>query len=524
MTLRTLRSQRRSDGGQDGSPSLSDRMRQMQAAPGAITSDEDTITIPIVAIREGVFQCANCPTPELYLAENFGRIVDSWNDRAVTIGHPEQNGFFISAGNEGMWDAYGIGRVKNARVEDKKLKVDAVIDKAKVEDLGSLAVDLIARIEKGEEIDVSIGAFVDAVPKLGVHTDGKPYAAVQTNYVPDHIAILPVGVKGACSWADGCGAPRVNYGCGCGGAGGVCQCDGAGGLADAQLSARTKRQVLQGALIEKEQEWVWILELFDDFVVYELEDERGIFRRDYTIDEESGTVSLSEDREAGVLTQDWMPITVQQQEVLDMNRKKAVDRLIASSSTEWTEDDRGALMAMSAGSFARFAPSEDTTQGSEGEGDGGDGAVTAAPASDANDSVTTETAGDGADAVTETTTAPEVSQEARVQAWMDSAPPGFGEVVKDALVERKATRAAMIQQIQANASNQFSPEALSAMDTDTLKQIAALAGPSDDHPGGSQYGALFRDDFSGAAPAASAAAPDGGFLAPPAAPDYTKAN
>lgn len=498
----------------------------MQAVPGAITSDEDTITIPIVAIREGVFQCANCPTPELYLAENFGKIVSSWNDRAVTIGHPEQNGFFISAGSEGMWDAYGIGRVANARLEDNKLKVDAVIERSRLEDLGSLAVDLVARIEKGEEIDVSIGAFVDAMPKLGVHSDGKPYAAVQTNYVPDHIAILPVGVKGACSWADGCGAPRVNYGCGCGSAGGVCQCDGAGNLADAQLSARTKRQVLQGALIQKEDEWLWILELFDDFVVYELEDERGIFRRDYTIDEESGTVSLSEDREAGVLTQDWMPITVQQQEVLDMNRKKAVDRLIASSSNEWTEGDRGALMAMSAGSFARFAPSEDTTQGSEGEGDGGDGAATTAPVSEPGDDATTTeaAAGDGAAEVTETTTTPEVSQEARVQAWMDSAPPGFGEVVKDALVERKATRAAMIQQIQANASNQFSPEALTAMDTDTLKQIAALAGPGNNQPAGSQYGALFRDDFSGAAPAASSAAPDGGFLAPPKAPDYSQAN
>ena len=179
-------------------------------------TENDVLIIPMVALREGVFQCVTCPAPELYLADNFGRITDAWNDRMVTIGHPQIGGRFVSAGTAGIWERDGVGRIKNAHVQDKKLKVEAHIDMAKVADLGSDAIDLVERIRRGEAIDVSVGAFVQSVPRFGVLA-GKKYEAVQTNYVPDHVAILPVGVKGACSWTDGCGAPRVNAACACGG-------------------------------------------------------------------------------------------------------------------------------------------------------------------------------------------------------------------------------------------------------------------------------------------------------------------
>src|SRR5690606_20175922 len=39
--------------------------------------------------------------------------------------------------------------------------------------------------------------------------NGKPYTAKQVNLRPDHVALLP-GEVGACSIADGCGAPRIN--------------------------------------------------------------------------------------------------------------------------------------------------------------------------------------------------------------------------------------------------------------------------------------------------------------------------
>lgn len=81
----------------------------------------------------------------------------------VTIGHPQVNGRFISAGTAGVWERDGIGRIKNARLQDKKLKVEAHIDMVKVADLGSTAIDLVERIRRSERIDVSVGAFVETV-------------------------------------------------------------------------------------------------------------------------------------------------------------------------------------------------------------------------------------------------------------------------------------------------------------------------------------------------------------------------
>ena len=260
-------------------PALPGAMRQMQAAPEAIREDSenDVLIIPMVALREGVFQCATCPHPELYLADNFGRIPDAWNDRMVTVGHPQIGGRFVSAGTSGIWERDGIGRIRNAHVQDNKLKVEAHIEMSKVAELGSDAIDLVERIRRGEAIDVSVGAFVQSVPQFGV-LEGKKFEAVQTNYVPDHVAILPAGVRGACSWGDGCGAPRVNATCACDGNGqGQCGghptmdpsqaiddrlramvqqvlCTSLGNptLADAQLGDRTKREMLHTALATKE--------------------------------------------------------------------------------------------------------------------------------------------------------------------------------------------------------------------------------------------------------------------------------
>lgn len=94
-------------------------MRHMQAAPEAIREacENNTLIIPMAAIREGVFQCVNCPTPEFYPAAEFGRYPDAWNDRMVTIDHPRIAGRLVSAGTEGVWERSGIGRIRNAHLD-----------------------------------------------------------------------------------------------------------------------------------------------------------------------------------------------------------------------------------------------------------------------------------------------------------------------------------------------------------------------------------------------------------------------
>lgn len=193
-------------------------MRILSAAPGQIRHDtlngKDHLVIPVVALVEGVYQCATCDGPELYPAEEFGEIVSVWNGRPVTINHPQQNGLFVSAGSPEIFENDVIGTVFNSKLEDKKLKVEAWINLEKVSEIGEVAETLIDRVENGERVEISTGYFADVLPQSGKH-EGQSYKGIQSNYRPDHLAILTEGKVGACSWKDGCGTPRINQ-CPCG--------------------------------------------------------------------------------------------------------------------------------------------------------------------------------------------------------------------------------------------------------------------------------------------------------------------
>ena len=484
-------------------------MRQMQAAPEAIREDteNDVLIIPLVALREGVFQGATSAAPELYLAEQFGRIADTWNDRMVTIGHPRVNGRFVSAGTTGIWEQDGIGRIQNARVQDKKLKVEAHIDMAKVSELGSDAIDLVERIRRGEQIDVSVGAFVSSEPQTGFF-DGKSFSAVQTNYVPDHVAILPVGVKGACSWRDGCGAPRVNAAaCACGGAG-ACSCgdqpemptdhaavsafrafldqlmpDGSAAvdpaLADAQLGDRTKRDMLNTALATKETGFFFIIQVFDDHVVYRDNTEKTL-RRDFSIDEASGTVTLSDETTEGTLVSEFMPITVQEE--TNMERQLAVSQLIAAQDTTWEEGDRTFLMGVDDGQFAKLTAKAQPAApaisgGAEVISAGGEPAAsTEVPA----------TVPAVASAETPAVPAQPAAAPLTVQSYIDAAPEPIREYLGEGLARLEEHRNRLIESLTANQRCPFTEAQLKEKRTDELRGLVELAGQA---PVGSSYAA-----------------------------------
>ena len=475
-----------------GMPSLGE-IRQMQATPESIIPDEenDVLIIPIVALREGVFQCATCPTAELYLAEQFGRIAAAWNDRMVTIGHPQVNGMFVSAGTTGIWERDGIGRIKNARVDGEKLKVDAHIDMGKVRELGSDALDLIRRIERGEQIDVSIGAFVDTVPQSGF-SHGKEFHAVQTNYVPDHLAILPVGVAGACSWKDGCGAPRVNAACACGGTE-TCQCSTSGSasnnadpaLSDAQLGDRTKREMLTSAIATKERGFFFIIQVFDDHVVYRNDDEKTL-RRDYTIDEATGTVTLSDEAIEGTLVSEFMPITVQKG-AEDMDKAKAVNQLIANEASPWGEDDRDTLMSMADDVLAKVVANNQTAP--SGEGDPGEASATTAEQPKPVVNVTPPEAPAATPQPSEPAAAPSFAD------LLSQAPPEYREVLAEGMELRANRRDRLIKALVACDRCDFNEDELKACSTAHLGHLGKLAGFNQPPPMSAAA------DYSGAAPA-----------------------
>src|SRR5665213_258442 len=175
------------------------------------------IVIPVVAMIEGVRFGANQSAAELCLAQEFGKFPEGWDNRPVVMGHPavqetdmdgNSNLMYVSAGSAGILEQYYVGVTQATVLSGKKLKMQAWLDKSLMT-RSARHEEIFNRVQNGEEIEVSVGFFTDVEEKEGSFL-GQEYGGVWRNIVPDHLAFLPQGVPGACSIADGCGAPRIN--------------------------------------------------------------------------------------------------------------------------------------------------------------------------------------------------------------------------------------------------------------------------------------------------------------------------
>ena len=155
---------------------------------------------PVIMAIEGVLNEALVPELELE------KSVPAWNGRPVALLHPEEMGLPISAAAYPDVFERRIGTVFGTFMDAKRLKAELWIDEKKMDHLG--ASDLLASMLGGEIVEVSTGYFSDDIVEQS-EFNGAPYIVRHTNLRPDHLALLP-GQVGACSIADGCGAPRVN--------------------------------------------------------------------------------------------------------------------------------------------------------------------------------------------------------------------------------------------------------------------------------------------------------------------------
>jgi hypothetical protein len=159
------------------------------------------LVAPTVALRPGVLNGEYVP------AEEVVKFAEAWNGRSVPLLHPKRFGQPISANSMDLWDD-APAMFWNAHIDGDALKGEFWVDIAKAEKLGGEATLLLQRLRNNEAIDVSTGYFRDFIESPGTH-DGKAYTGIARNLRPDHIAIL-LNETGACSWADGCGVPRIN--------------------------------------------------------------------------------------------------------------------------------------------------------------------------------------------------------------------------------------------------------------------------------------------------------------------------
>lgn len=165
--------------------------------------EREFVVVPVVAVREGVLN------GELVLADEIGRYVEAWNGIPVPLRHPTVRGVAVSANTPDIV-ARCPGRFWNARVVGDKLLGEMWLDVEIVDNLGGEAVSVLQRLEAGEPVEVSTAYWRDVEDAQG-EWGGKAYNGIARNLRPDHLALLPDEV-GACSWQDGCGAPRLNCG------------------------------------------------------------------------------------------------------------------------------------------------------------------------------------------------------------------------------------------------------------------------------------------------------------------------
>jgi hypothetical protein len=161
--------------------------------------------VPVVALVAGVVHAVNAKQPELVTAEELARTFAAWNGQPAMLDHPERNGLKVSANDPEILDEGQVGQVFNAAMKGDRLTMEAYLDPARMDVVGEKARSLLATLEAGGTVEVSVGAFITIEPSEGEH-NGQRYTGTWRDIVPDHLALLPDGTRGACSVDAGCGA------------------------------------------------------------------------------------------------------------------------------------------------------------------------------------------------------------------------------------------------------------------------------------------------------------------------------
>lgn len=501
---------------------------------GAIRTAEfagdDYTVIPVVMLVEGVIHPGNAPSPELALASEFGRFPESWDGRPVVLDHPKINGQPVPANSPAILEQYAFGQLFNTTLDDKKLKSEIWIHNSRVNELGSEFEDTVERLKRGDSVvEVSTGLFSLLEDARGVY-DGETYDRIWRDVVPDHLAVLPDGIIGACSVEDGCGAPRLNA---------AYQKDSQSGLrlnsihlkdneacdcedkTDCQCLKVSKRSLFKamkerlkdaisfvfrdnelalsdadirtaiGQALAERIRYFWIVGVYQNnagsgsFVYEDFEDYKT-YAMDFEI-KDDGTIILSgEPIHVRPVTQ-FVPVVVggiqpatnsdgsTTDEVIAVNKEDIVNALIANAATKFQDGDKEWLLALSEEQLDKLQPAaiEPTTVG--GDNDGEEDPVEL-PVAASQKPVT-------------------------LDEYIKNAPEEMQEVLKQGLRMQRARRDELVKAILANERNKFSDKQLKAKPLDELENLAALADVADYSAAGAMLQVNASQDDDSAVPA-----------------------
>ncbi len=434
--------------------------------------DQDHTVIPCIALLEGVLWPANAPGPELALAEEFGRFPDGWNGRPVVFGHPFVDGEPVSASTPDVLEVNAFGQLFNTVLEGKKLKTEIWINEALISNLSEEAQETIENLKTGKGIaEVSTGLFVMSESTEGIF-DGEEYTSIWRNIVPDHLAVLPEGVAGACSVEDGCGAPRSNQMVPAMRAAQLnvaadISADGidddtdeeigifqrlllkAGGILNFRDSAQNLsdsdlRTALNAALKTVEPDkYFFILAVHSSTgakgtFVYEVGFDGTLFQRTFNVTS-NGMIKIGSEATSVRPITTFVPVEVTTNQNLEdtMNVEERVNALIANESTQFGEDDREWLSTLEEDRLSSMVPLE---------------------------AVALDVDVDDVD-----------DKPISTKDYVAAAPADVQHVLNSSLQMHKERKEAVITALRGNPRCKFSQEDLEAKDIPELENMAALA-------------------------------------------------
>lgn len=169
------------------------------------------LVAPVVALREGVIQAMNAETPEFVAAQTLSdpKTLLGFNGRPLFLGHPMKDGEPTPGNTPELLEKSAFGTLFNTTSRKKKITTEAWVDIEKANEVDPSIVKRLRKLNKDQsednEIEVSVGVFVDMDENATGVYDGKKYQGEWKNIVPDHLAFLEDGHTGACSCEMGCG-------------------------------------------------------------------------------------------------------------------------------------------------------------------------------------------------------------------------------------------------------------------------------------------------------------------------------
>lgn len=162
----------------------------------------------VMLVGDSVVRPMGSRGPELVPSSVLAEAPSQWNGRPIVATHPLSG--TASANSPRILEDMQFGTVFGATFKRGALRAEAWFDLERAKELGGDSLEAVSRLEEGERLEISVGAWVSLIESPGITEDGKRFLFRWANVSSDHLAVGLGGHEGACSVEMGCGVPRLN--------------------------------------------------------------------------------------------------------------------------------------------------------------------------------------------------------------------------------------------------------------------------------------------------------------------------